>query len=65
MQAERDASPFSFWPILAVLVLLVTWAVGQLGLSDAPRCAACPGHPEPAGQCLCYHAPPTPGPRPR
>ena len=46
------------------LALLVLWVAGAFGPGDAP-CPACPGHAEPAGACLCYHAPAATAPAPR
>ena len=43
-----------------VLVLVVLFLSGILAGRGSAPCPACPGHVEPAGDCLCYHAPTTP-----
>ncbi len=45
--------------VVGLLILALLLLAGIAGQKAPAICLSCPGHRELAGDCLCYHAPPT------
>ncbi len=45
--------------MVGLLILAILFFAGIFSQNKPEFCPSCPGHRELAGNCLCYHAPPS------